>query len=83
MKQDPGIPGRNQQPEDGTNEDLNLTNRDATLVNNTRNRTPDAATMSDQAGADALNDNLTASPSKGDEINPEYGDAADPTFEAM
>jgi hypothetical protein len=83
MQQDPKEPRRGKQPEDGTNEDLNLTNNDATLLNNERNRQPDAATISDQAGADTVNDNMMQSARKGDEINPEYGDAADPTFETL
>lgn len=69
------------QPEDGTNEDLNLTNADASLVNNSRMQ-PDASSMSDRA--ENINDeNLTQSASQDGEIAPEYGDAADPTFEAL
>jgi hypothetical protein len=83
MQQDPKEPRRTKQPEDGTNEDLNLTNNDATLLNNERNRQPDASTMSDQASTDALNDNMVQSARRGDEINPEYGDAADPTIEKL
>jgi hypothetical protein len=83
MKQDPKENPRAKQPEEGTNADQNLTNNDATLLNNNRNRQPDAPTMNDQASSDAINDNLIQSARKGDEINPEYGDAADPTFETL
>ena len=83
MQQDPKEPQRNQQPENGTNQDLNLTNNDASLVNNERNRQPDASTLNDQASTEAVNGNLTQSAMEGDEINPEYGDAADPTFETL
>jgi hypothetical protein len=38
--------------------------------------------MSDNATS-AGNDNLTQSVVNGSEINPEYGDAADPTFETL
>jgi hypothetical protein len=82
MKQDPKDP-RSKQPEDGTNEDLNLTNSDASLVNNDRNRQVDAATMNDQSSQDNVNGNMDQSALRGDEINPEYGDAADPTFETI
>lgn len=71
----------NKQPEDGTDKDLNLTNRDATLAKRT-SKQPDATSMSDNATS-AANDNLTQSISAGSEINPEYGDAADPTFETI
>jgi hypothetical protein len=83
MQYDPKEPPRNKQPENSTNEDLNLTNNDASLVNNDHNRQPDASTMSDQAGSDGVNDNLTQSALRGDDINPEYGDSADPTFETL
>ena len=69
------------QPEDGTNEDLNLTNSDASLAHQPA-RQPDAPGMSDNATT-AASDNLTQSIANGSEINPEYGDAADPTFETL
>jgi hypothetical protein len=82
MFKDPKEPSRTKQPEDGTKEDLNLTNNDASLINNQPTQQPDAATMSDQAGYNAM-DNMNQSALNGDEINPEYGDAADPTFETL
>jgi hypothetical protein len=38
--------------------------------------------MSDQAGNKTM-DNMNQSARQGDEINPEYGDAADPTYETL
>jgi hypothetical protein len=69
------------QPEDGDKHELNLTNSNATLADQTAKQA-DAPTMSDNATA-VMSDNLTQSVMNGSEINPEYGDAADPTFEAM
>lgn len=69
------------QPEDGDKNDLNLTNSDATLVNQTP-EAPDSPTMRDNATS-AASDNLTQSVMNVSEINPEYGDAADPTFEKI
>ena len=69
------------QPEDGSDKELNLTNNDATL----KSRTPtqaDAPTMSDNA-TNVANENLTQSALKDGEVNPEFGDAADPTFEML
>ena len=69
------------QPEDGNDKDLNATNSDATLSPQTLKQA-DAPTMSDNATT-ASSDNLTQSVMNGSEINPEYGDAADPTFETL
>jgi hypothetical protein len=69
------------QPEDGDGRELNLTNSDATLVDQTPKQA-DSPTMSDNATS-AASDNLTQSVMNGSEINPEYGDAADPTFETI
>jgi hypothetical protein len=69
------------QPEDGDKHELNLTSSNATLADQTPKQA-DAPTMSDNATA-VMSDNLTQSVMNGSEINPEYGDAADPTFEAM
>jgi hypothetical protein len=69
------------QPENGSENDLNLTNSDATLANKTPQQ-PDAPTMSDNATS-AGNDNLTQSVMNGSELNPEYENAADPTFETL
>ena len=73
---------RKQQPEDGSDKELNLTNKDASLFRTGERQQPDAHTMNDSA-ANVNSDNLTQSASKGSEINPEYGDAADPTFETL
>ena len=80
MNTDPDQQGK-KQPEDGKKDDLNLTNRDATLKDNPPKQ-PDAASMNDNA-ATATSDNLTQSIRGGSEINPEYGDAEDPTFEKL
>jgi hypothetical protein len=69
------------QPEDGDKHELNLTSSNATLADQTPKQA-DAPTMSDNATA-VMSDNLTQSVMNGSEINPEYGDAADPTFETM
>jgi hypothetical protein len=73
---------RRQQPEEGSDKDLNLTNNDASLLRTGERQQPDAPTMTDNA-VNVNNDNLTQSASKGSELNPEYGDAADPTFETL
>ena len=73
---------RKKQPEDGNSQDLNLTNNDASLQNIGNRQQPDAPTMNDGA-VNVNSDNLTQSISKGSEVNPEYGDAADPTFETL
>jgi hypothetical protein len=73
-------PGK-KQPENGGEEELNLTNSDATLANETPKQ-PDAPTMTDNA-TNAGSDNLTQSVMNGSEINPEYGDSADPAFEKI
>jgi len=80
MNADPNN-ARKRQPEEGDDKELNLTNSDATLADQTPKQ-PDAPTMSDNATA-AASDNLTQSVMNGSEINPEYGDAADPTFETI
>jgi hypothetical protein len=80
MKQGPNPKA---QPEQGGKEDLNLTNRDASLGHSGERRQPDPASMSDQAGSDMVNGNLSQSGTSSGERNPEYGDAADPTFETM
>jgi hypothetical protein len=69
------------QPEDGNDKELNLTNSDATLANRDLNPA-DSPSMSDNATT-AASDNLTQSVMNGSEVNPEYGDAADPTFETL
>ena len=81
MNTDPKEQTAKRQPEDGDKKDLNLTNSDATLSGQT-NKVPDSPAMSDNATS-AASDNLTQSVMKGSEINPEYGDAADPTFETL
>jgi len=81
MNNDPNQNNLKSQPEDGSSEDLNLTNSDASL----KSRTPtqaDAPTMSDNATS-AANENLTQSAMKDGEVNPEFGDSADPTFEML
>ncbi|HVK97019.1 MAG TPA: hypothetical protein VM368_04335 [Flavisolibacter sp.] len=82
MIKNPNDP-RIKQPENSTNEDLNLTNRDASLVNIQQHQQVDAPIMSDSADTEAVNDNLSQSTLRGDNIDPEYGDDADPTFEAL
>jgi hypothetical protein len=82
MQQDPNQQ-RNKQPEEGTKEDLNATNSDASLIRGGNSSQPDAPVFSDSASTKIVNYNLTGSAAKGDEINPEYGDAADPTFETL
>ncbi len=69
------------QPEDGNDKELNLTNIDASLKTRTPTQ-PDAPTMSDNATSVA-NENLTQSAMKDGEVNPEFGDSADPTFEML
>jgi hypothetical protein len=69
------------QPEDGNDKELNLTNSDATLADRVPKQA-DSPSMSDNATT-AGSDNLTQSVMNGSEINPEYGDAADPTFETI
>ncbi len=81
MNTDPNKQQGARQPEDGDEKELNLTNSDATLAEQTPKQ-PDAPTMSDNATA-AASDDLTQSVINGSEINPEYGDAADPTFETL
>ncbi len=81
MSSDPNQKARKSQPEDGNDQDLNLTNNDASLIRETH-REANSPTMSDNA-ASASNGNLTQSVMNGSEINPEYGDAADPTFETL
>jgi hypothetical protein len=81
MNTDPNQQQRKRQPEDGNEQSLNLTNSDATLADQPPKQ-PDSPTISDNATA-ATSDNLTQSVMNGSEINPEYGDAADPTFETL
>ena len=81
MKPDPKQPNANRQPEEGTNQDLSLVNGDASLVNQD-SRQPDATSASDRPDT-AVNESLTQTAMKNGEMAPEYGDAADPTFEAM
>lgn len=69
------------QPEDGDKKNINLPNTDATLAKQTPKQA-DSPTMNDNVTS-AGNDNLTQSVINGSEINPEYGDAADPTFEKI
>jgi len=69
------------QPEDGNDHELNATNSDATLTSQTLKQA-DSPTMSENATT-AASDNLTQSVMNGSEINPEYGDSADPTFETI
>jgi hypothetical protein len=73
---------RRPQPEDGSDKDLNLTNSDASLQNIGNPQQPDATSMNDGA-ASVASENLTQSVMGHGEVNPEYGDAADPTFESM
>lgn len=72
---------RKRQPDDGEKKELNLTNSDATLAKDSP-KDPNSPTMSDNATT-AASHNLTQSVMNGSEINPEYGDAADPTFETI
>ena len=81
MNTDPNQPKGAKQPEDGNEQDLNLTNSDATLTHHGVKQ-PDAPSLSDQADT-ATSENLTQSITTGSEINPEYGDAEDPTFETL
>src|SRR4028118_1128622 len=81
MNSNPNPKAGKNQPEDGNDQDLYLTNSDASLARQTPKQA-DTPTMSDNATS-AGNDNLTQSVMNGREINPEYGDAADPTFETL
>jgi hypothetical protein len=81
MNTDPNTNKRKQQPEDGDDKELNLTNSDASLVKQAPKQA-DASTISDNSTT-AASDHLTQSVMSGSEINPEYGDAADPTFETL
>jgi hypothetical protein len=81
MNTEPNENQAKKQPEDGSEEDLNLTNSDATLANQTPKQA-DAPTMTDNA-TNVGTGNLTQSVMNGSEINPEYGDSADPAFEKM
>ena len=81
MNTDPGQQQGKAQPEDGDDKELNLTNSDATLAADTPKQA-DAPSMMDNATT-AASDNLTQSVMNGSEINPEYGDSADPTFETL
>lgn len=81
MNTDPNQQPVKQQSEDADKKDINLTNSNATLTEQTPKQA-DSPTMSDNATS-AGNDNLTQSVINGSEINPEYGDAADPTFETL
>jgi len=73
---------KRQQPEQGSEQDFNLTNNDASLFRQGNRQQPDAPTMNDSA-SNVNSENLTQSASKDGEVNPEYGDAADPTFETL
>lgn len=81
MSIDPNETSRPKRPEDGNDEDLNLTNSDATLAKQTPKQA-DASIINDNATT-ATSNNLTQSVMNGSEINPEYGDSADPTFETI
>jgi hypothetical protein len=81
MNTDPNSSNRGRQPEEGNDKELHLTDSDATLSNQPAKQ-PDSASMSDNATTVASN-NLTQSIMDGSEINPEYGDSADPTFETL
>ena len=81
MSTDPNVSRPARQPEDGNDKELHLTDSDATLSNQPPKQ-PDSPGMSDNATSVA-NDNLTQSVMNGSEINPEYGDSADPTFETI
>lgn len=81
MNTDPNQQPVKQQSEDADKKDINLTNSNATLTEQTPKQA-DTPSMSDNATS-AGNDNLTQSVINGSEINPEYGDAADPTFETL
>ena len=70
------------QPEEGSDKELNLTNNDASLIRQGDRQQPDALTMNDSA-ANVNSENLTQSAREDGEVNPEYGDAADPTFETL
>ncbi|HEX2534213.1 MAG TPA: hypothetical protein VHK69_10780 [Chitinophagaceae bacterium] len=85
---DPRDPnGRPKPPEEVTNQDTSLTNQDTSLTNqdaslvNNEQYPMDTQKMSD-AATGVNDDNLTQTASDG-ETAPEYGDAADPAFEAM
>lgn len=81
MNSDPSQKAAKSQSEDGNDQDLNPTNNNASLARQTPKEV-DSPTMSDNATS-AANDNLTRSVMNGNEINPQYGDAADPTFETL
>lgn len=68
-------------PEEGGRDDLNLTNNDASLVNQSNIQT-DSPVMTDQAGG-VNNENLTQSALQDGEAAPEFGDASDPTHEEL
>lgn len=70
------------QPEEGSDKELNMTNNDASLSRQGNRQQPDAPTMNDSA-ANVNSENLTQSAREDGEVNPEYGDAADPTFETL
>lgn len=81
MNSDPNeIAGKNQ-PEDGNAQDLNLTNSNTSLAKQMP-KEADSPTMSDNVTS-VGNDNLSQSVMNDSEINPEYCDAADPTFETL
>lgn len=81
MNTDPNQQRQTPQPEDGDDKELNLTNSHPTLAGQP-SKQPDSPTMSDNATT-AANDDLTHSVMNGSEVNPEYGDAADPMFETL
>jgi hypothetical protein len=76
-------PNPKAQPGQGKKDDLNLTNRDASLGHAGERRQPEASTMSGSAPTEIVNGDLSQSGTSGGERSPEYGDAADPAFETL
>lgn len=60
---------RKKQPEEGRDDDLNLTNNDASLIRQGNRQQPDAPTMNDSA-ANVNSENLTPTARKDGEVNP-------------
>ena len=81
MSIEPNETSKQRQPANGNNDNLNLTNSDATLARQTPK--PADASLINVNATTATSDNLTQSVTNGSEINPEYGDSADPTFETI
>lgn len=75
------VPKRTQ-PYEGSDQDLNLTNSDASLLKMGDHKQPDATSMNDGA-ASVDSEKLTQTAMGDGGVNPEFGNAAEPTFEAI